>query len=108
MFNYNCKLIVGVNSNYSTQKLNDNRPYIMSDSDRRDIISSIKYVDEVYSFNELTPIELIRRINPDYIVKGGDYAHKNICGSEEVKGTIILNLYGNYSTSQILKTINNK
>lgn len=108
MFNYNCKLIVGVNSNYSTQKLKDDRPSIMTDSDRIDIISSIKYVDEAYSFNELTPIELIRRIVPDYIVKGGDYIHKNICGSEEVKGTIILNLYGNYSTSKILKIISNK
>jgi D-beta-D-heptose 7-phosphate kinase/D-beta-D-heptose 1-phosphate adenosyltransferase len=101
------KLIVGVNSNYSISKLKQNRPHIISDNDRKTMIESIKYVDKVIIFNELTPEKLIIEIKPDIIVKGADYIGKDIVGQDMVKtGITLLKNKLNYSTSTIINKIN--
>ena len=77
-------LIVGVNSDASVKKLKgENRP-VNNENSRALIVSSLIMVDAVIIFNEETPIELIKIIKPDVLIKGGDYTLKTIVGSKEV------------------------
>ena len=98
------RVIVGINSDDSVRKLKGiNRP-INTAEDRLFVLLSCKYVDEVIIFSEDTPYELIKIIQPDIIVKGGDYQAKDVIGSEFAEVKIFENK-NNYSTSWILSKI---
>lgn len=78
------KLIVGLNSDSSTKKLKGaNRPVNEQDA-RALLLSSLLMVDAVTIFDEETPEELIKAINPDVLVKGGDYSIDQIAGASHV------------------------
>ena len=78
------KLIIGLNSDVSVQKLKGiNRP-IQSEHDRAVILNALQIVDAVVIFSEETPLELIRELKPDILVKGGDYSKASIVGAEDV------------------------
>jgi D-beta-D-heptose 7-phosphate kinase/D-beta-D-heptose 1-phosphate adenosyltransferase len=77
------KLIVAVNSDASVKRLKGNSRPINTLADRMKILSSLSCVDEVVSFEEDTPIELIRKIKPQIIVKGGNYSVDEVVGSNE-------------------------
>ena len=68
------------------------------------MLNCCKFVDEVIVFDEKTPYQLIKRIKPDIIVKGGDYKKQGVVGSDlaEVK---IFNFIDGYSTTSILEKI---
>ena len=77
-------LVVGVNSDSSVSQLKGpNRP-IQNEVDRSEILAALKVVDGTVIFDEETPIELIRSIKPDVLVKGGDWAIDQIVGSDFV------------------------
>ena len=97
-------VIVGVNSDWSVQQIKGHGRPIIGQSERKEIIESIRYVDEVILFNELTPLKLIEEIKPDIIIKGEDWKRKQVIGSHiaQVKFVPILR---NYSTTQIIKKI---
>lgn len=77
-------LIVGINSDVSVKKLKgDSRPVNNEDS-RALIMASLIMVDAVVIFNEETPLELIKIIKPDVLIKGGDYTVETIVGAKEV------------------------
>ena len=77
-------LVVGLNSDKSVKRLKgDSRP-INSETDRKYLLESIKYVDEVIIFDEDTPLDLIKKIKPKVLVKGGDWPLKEIVGSDFV------------------------
>ena len=103
IFKKDC-LIVGVNSSESIYRLKKRKP-IIDDIDRIEMIKSIKYVDDAFIFNEDTPYELIKKIKPDVIVKGADYNHNDIVGSDIVKYTITINHYKSYSTTDIISKL---
>jgi len=78
------KLIVGLNSDASVKRLKgDSRP-LVNQSDRKEVLESLESVDEVHIFEEDTPLELIKKIRPDVLVKGGDYSIEDIVGGAEV------------------------
>ena len=80
------KLIVALNSSTSIQKLKGpNRP-INADETRFHIMASLLFVDAVVEFEEDTPFELIQKITPDVLVKGGDWKPEQIVGSDVVLG----------------------
>ncbi len=80
------KLIVALNSSASIQKLKGpNRP-INADETRFHIMASLLFVDAVVEFEEDTPFELIQKITPDVLVKGGDWKPEQIVGSDIVLG----------------------
>ena len=87
------KLIVGLNSDSSIQKLKgENRPIIQEQS-RAVLLASFSFVDAVVLFSEDTPINLISTLLPDVLAKGGDYEIKTIVGYEIVQkngGEVIL------------------
>lgn len=78
-------LIIGLNTNESVKKLNkgDDRP-INSFEDRAEILAALEKVDIIVPFDTETPIELIKIINPDVLVKGGDWPVKDIVGYDFV------------------------
>lgn len=77
-------LIVGVNADASVKRLKgDSRPVNMQDS-RALILASLLMVDAVVVFEEDKPLELIKMIKPDVLVKGGDYTLETIVGAKEV------------------------
>tara|TARA_Y100000034_G_scaffold60805_1_gene73864 strand:+ start:351 stop:731 length:381 start_codon:yes stop_codon:yes gene_type:complete len=97
------KVVVGVNSDVSVKRLKgDTRPFF-SQEDRVFMLKSCKYVDRVIIFDEETPYNLIKKIKPDIIVKGGDYKEEDVVGRDlaEVK---IFNYVDGYSTTKILET----
>lgn len=77
-------LVVGLNSDDSIKRIKgENRP-IQNEQVRSMVLASIKYVDAVVVFDEDTPLELIKKIKPDVLVKGSDYAVSEIIGANEV------------------------
>jgi len=101
-------VIVGLNSDSSVRALKGSRRPINSERDRAEILDSIKYVDYVVIFNELTPYNLIRMIKPDFLVKGGDYKKSEIVGKEFAKKVITVKMLKGRSTSLIIEKLLNK
>ena len=83
--NLGAALIVAVNSDSSVKRQNkgDDRP-INSLEDRMAVLASLACVDAVVSFDEDTPLELIKTIVPEHLVKGGDWPIKDIVGADIV------------------------
>lgn len=77
-------LIVGLNSDASTKGLKGEGRPINNENDRALLLASMIMVDAVVLFNEATPLELIKTIMPDVLVKGGDYTVDTIVGAKEV------------------------
>ena len=78
------KLIVGINSDESVKKIKgDNRP-IEDQKTRKKNLLNLKYVDDVYVFEETTPLKIIKFICPDVLVKGADYDVNEIVGAKFV------------------------
>ena len=93
------KLIVGLNSDASVRKLKPDRP-VNNQDDRRAILLALRCVDEVIIFDEPTPLELIQRISPDIITKGGDYSLDQVVGV--AKQTVIIPFLDGYSSTRII------
>ena len=66
-------LVVGLNSDQSVKKLKGDKRPLISEDDRSRVLLSLRFVDYVIIFNELTPLKVIKKIKPDFLVKGGDY-----------------------------------
>tara|TARA_B100001142_G_scaffold207979_1_gene206104 strand:- start:303 stop:782 length:480 start_codon:yes stop_codon:yes gene_type:complete len=103
------KLVVGLNSDSSVAKLKGKDRPIQKENARATVLLALKDVDVVIIFNEETPIKLIELINPDVLIKGGDYKIGEIVGAEFIQqngGRVVLSDYKNgHSTSEIIKKI---
>jgi rfaE bifunctional protein nucleotidyltransferase chain/domain len=78
-------LVIGLNSDLSVRRLKGaNRPFT-SEQDRAYILSQLQMVDAVCIFAEDTPLQLISEIQPDVLVKGGDYKIEEIVGKDVVE-----------------------
>lgn len=104
-------LIVGVNTDSSVKKLNKgvNRPINSLDT-RMFVLAGLSSTDYIVPFDEETPIELIKTISPDILVKGGDYAISQIVGFEYVTSyggdVFCFPFKEGYSTTDIINKIN--
>ena len=81
---YGDKLIVGINSDESVKKLKGEDRPVENQRTRKKNLLNIKYVDDVYVFEESTPLNVIKSICPDVLVKGADYTVPEIVGSKFV------------------------
>lgn len=102
-------LIVGVNADASVKKLKgENRP-INNEYSRSLLLASLLITDVIIIFEEDTPLELIKIIQPDVLVKGGDYTVEQIAGAKEViasGGRVIINpIAEGFSTTGIIEKI---
>lgn len=103
------KLVIGLNTDSSVKKLKgENRP-INDQEARALLLASLLFTDKIIFFNEDTPLELIRYIQPDVLVKGSDYKVEDIVGYNIVKekgGEIItIDLTQGYSTTSLLNKL---
>jgi D-beta-D-heptose 7-phosphate kinase/D-beta-D-heptose 1-phosphate adenosyltransferase len=100
-------LVVGLNSDTSTRQLKGPGRPINDQQSRAIVIASLLMVDMVVIFDEETPLELIKSILPDVLVKGGDYSEDQVAGAKEVKangGRIVLNsIVEGFSTTGIIQ-----
>ena len=98
-------VIVGLNSDESVKRLKGEKRPVNNENNRLNILKSIKYVDQVFIFNEDTPYELIKILNPDIIVKGGDYKKEEVVGNDLAE-VIIFNYINGHSTTKTLEKLN--
>jgi D-beta-D-heptose 7-phosphate kinase/D-beta-D-heptose 1-phosphate adenosyltransferase len=102
-------LIVGLNSDASVRQLKGPTRPIIPERERAEILAALESVDAVVIFDELTPREVISRLLPDILVKGGDWPGDQIVGREEVEAAggrvVSVPLVPGYSTTAILQKI---
>lgn len=102
-------LIVGLNSDASIKRLKGRKRPINSGTDRARLLGALEVVDYVVFFEEDTPYEIIREIQPDILVKGGDYHLDNIVGRDIVESlggrVIVVPLSPVKSTTELLAKI---
>ncbi len=103
------RLVVGLNSGASVQRLKGNTRPINDEATRAHLMAALEVVDAVCFFDEDTPLELIEAIGPDVLVKGGDWAPAQIIGSDFVLaagGSVrSLPFIDGYSTTNIERKI---
>ena len=103
------KLVLGLNTDTSVSKLKGPHRPIQDEQSRQFILSALAFVDAVTLFDEETPYELIKLVQPDVLVKGSDYKPENIVGYDVVmaKGGAVktIDYIEGYSTSGIEKKI---
>lgn len=102
-------LWIGVNSDSSVRLIKGNNRPIIAELDRIEILSSFRFVDLITLFNDITPLELIKQIKPDILVKGGDYTEETVVGSNFVNyisgKTVILPFVKGKSSTLIIEKI---
>ena len=102
-------LIVGINSDASVKKLKGETRPVNSEEDRKFVLENLKAVDFVEIFTEETPLNLILKVQPNILVKGGDWKVEQIVGGKEViswGGKVqSLSLVPHKSTSNIIAKI---
>ncbi len=104
------KLIVGLNTDSSVRKLKGKNRPVNNEKARALLLASLLFTDKIVFFSEDTPLELIRFIQPDVLVKGSDYKAENIVGYDIVKqkgGKVVtIDLTQGYSTTDIIQKCN--
>lgn len=106
-------LVVGVNSDNSVRRLakGDDRPLVPW-AERARVLAALACVDCVVPFEEATPLELIRALRPDVLVKGADYALEEIVGAADVTGwggrVVRIPLVAGKSTTDLVRRLREK
>jgi D-beta-D-heptose 7-phosphate kinase/D-beta-D-heptose 1-phosphate adenosyltransferase len=102
-------LIVGLNSNSSTKKLKGEDRPVNDEEARALVLAALSMVDAIVVFSEDTPLQLIKAVMPDVLVKGGDYKLEEIVGAKEVVaagGKVVINpILPGFSTTSIINKI---
>lgn len=102
-------LVVGVNADSSVRRLKGSSRPIVPARERAALIASLKSVDYVTIFSELTPLRLIRALQPDLLAKGGDWEREEIVGADLVQSrggeVLVVPTVQGHSTTQLLHRI---
>ena len=102
-------LVVGVNSDDSVRRLKGAGRPVRSAEERAFVLAAVECVDLVVVFPEDTPLELVKALKPNVIVKGGDYTEATIVGASEVKSwggrVVVVPLTPGQSTTAIIRKL---
>jgi D-beta-D-heptose 7-phosphate kinase/D-beta-D-heptose 1-phosphate adenosyltransferase len=102
-------LVLGLNSDKSVTRLKGEGRPVNDVTSRECVLAAIRHVDYVLVFEDDTPLELIRRLQPDILVKGGDYKPEDVVGGDIVESSggrvQIVPLLEGFSTSDVIKQI---
>ena len=102
-------LVVGVNSDDSVRRLKGEGRPVRAEADRAYVLAALEAVDAVVLFAEDTPLELIRALHPDVLVKGGDYTPETVDGRRDVEAwggeVVIVPLTAGHSTTSIIERL---
>ena len=100
-------LIVAINNDLSVKKLKGPKRPILPEADRAELIGALEMVDYVTLFHEADPYHLIKELQPNILVKGGDWTTERIIGGEVVEkegGRVVAVPYlDGYSTTQMIE-----
>tara|TARA_B100000925_G_scaffold291752_1_gene281186 strand:- start:5200 stop:6609 length:1410 start_codon:yes stop_codon:yes gene_type:complete len=101
------KLIVGVNDDASVKRIKGKTRPINKLESRIKVLEALSSVDFVIPFAEETPLKLIKKINPDILVKGGDYSNKKVVGSKHVEDNggkvVLVDFLEGFSTTNLIE-----
>ncbi len=95
------RLIVGINSDSSVKRLKGDLRPINGEDTRKESLLELGFVDEVIVFEQDTPLEAITKLEPDIIVKGGDYTFDTVVGNHLAKVVIFPTVEGHSTTRMI-------
>lgn len=98
-------LIVGLNTDASVQRLKGETRPLVHELDRARVLAALACVDAVVLFDQDTPTELIEKIRPDILVKGGDYKPEQVAGREYAGEVRIIEFEDGYSTTGVVEKI---
>ena len=102
-------LVVGINSDDSVRRLKGPERPVRSEAERAYVLAALEVVDVVVVFTEDTPLEIVRALEPDVIVKGGDYSPDTVVGAREVRArggdVVIIPLTPGQSTTSIIEKL---
>lgn len=98
-------LIVGLNTDASVKRLKGETRPLNHELDRARVLAALACVDAVVLFDEDTPTELIKKIRPDILVKGGDYKPEEVAGREYAGEVQIIKFEDGYSTTGLLEKV---
>ena len=102
-------LVVGVNSDASVRRLKGPERPVRSEADRAFVLAALESVDVVVVFDEDTPFSLVQALQPDVIVKGGDYAPASIVGADIVAArggrVVVVPIRVGQSTTSIIERL---
>jgi len=105
------KLIVGLNSDQSVSCIKGPQRPVNNENTRSTLLASMFFIDAVVLFGDDTPLELIKAVLPDVLVKGGDYTIDTIVGAQETianGGKVeVLSFLPGYSSTSIIEKIKN-
>ena len=99
------ELVVGLNSDASVRRLKGPSRPVNTQADRALVLAALESVSAVCIFTEDTPFNLIKRVFPDVLVKGGDYKPSEIVGREFAKKVVRFALLKGRSTTNIIKKV---
>jgi D-beta-D-heptose 7-phosphate kinase/D-beta-D-heptose 1-phosphate adenosyltransferase len=102
-------LVVGLNSDASVRRLKGPERPVRNEAERAYVLAAFEMVDCVVLFEQDTPLELIRLLEPDVLVKGGDYSEDSIVGAPDVRSrggeVLIIPLTPGQSTTSIIRKL---
>jgi D-beta-D-heptose 7-phosphate kinase/D-beta-D-heptose 1-phosphate adenosyltransferase len=102
-------LVVAINSDSSVRTLKGEKRPLVGEQERAEILAALEFVDYVTIFSELTPRELINLLQPNILIKGGDWPEEKVIGREEIKKwggkVIIIPQIAGKSTTNIVEKI---
>ncbi len=106
------KMIIGLNTDASVNRLKGSSRPIQDEYSRAMVLAAFSFVDLVVLFDEDTPYELIKLVQPDVLVKGSDYKAEDIVGYDILKAkngkVVTIDFVEGYSTSKIIDKIKNE
>ena len=104
-------LMIGLNTDDSVKRIKGDARPIKDEQSRALSLASMSFVDAVVFFDEDTPLRLIELVQPDVLIKGADYAEKDIVGADVVLGkggrVVTMDYLPGYSTSALIQQIKN-
>ena len=102
-------LVVGLNSDASVQRLKGPERPVRSEAERAYVLAAFEMVNCVVVFEQDTPLELIRLLRPEVLVKGGDYSEATIVGASDVRewggDVVVIPLTPDQSTTSIIRKL---
>ena len=102
-------LVVGLNSDASVRRLKGPARPVRTTAERAYVLAALEAVDAVVVFEEDTPLDLVRHLQPSVIVKGGDYSPDTVVGAAEVRASggrvVIVPLTPGQSTTSIIQKL---
>ncbi len=102
-------LIVGINTDSSVKRIKGPSRPVREESDRAYLVAGLECVDLVVLFEEDTPLETVKALRPDVIVKGGDYKLDSIVGAREVESwggeVVVVPITEGHSTTSLIERL---